>query len=117
MASMNFDEDWLLEEPCISCNKCYIDNLFYEWCCDEKECQLPELLSKDEGGGRMNVMAEVKITILDGEKKGMVHTFTTTGETQPQYTEIGIIERLRLEWNNFTPYSEVIKEHKMEVEE
>lgn len=38
MASMNFDEDGLLEEPCVSCNKCYIDNLFYEWCCDEKEC-------------------------------------------------------------------------------
>jgi len=52
----------------------------------------------------MKVMAEVKITILDGEERGRVYTFSTTGETQPQYTEIGIIERLRLEWNNFIPY-------------
>ena len=39
MAKMNFDEEGLLEEPCLSCDKGYIDNLFYEWCCDEKECQ------------------------------------------------------------------------------
>lgn len=38
MAKMNFDEEGLLEEPCLSCDKGYIDNLFYEWCCDEKEC-------------------------------------------------------------------------------
>lgn len=55
----------------------------------------------------MNVMAEVKITILDGKYKGAVHTFTTVGETQQQYTEIGVIERLRLEWNNFIPYGKM----------
>ncbi len=55
----------------------------------------------------MNVMAEVKITILDGEERGVVHTFTTTGETQQQYTEIGIIERLRLEWNHICPYRSI----------
>ena len=38
MAKINFDEEGLLEEPCLSCDKGYIDNLFYEWCCDEKEC-------------------------------------------------------------------------------
>lgn len=59
----------------------------------------------------MNVRAEVKITILDGEQRGAVDTFTTMGETQPQYTEIGIIERLRLEWCKFIPYkNDVIKE-------
>lgn len=52
----------------------------------------------------MNVLAEVKITILDGEEKGAVHSFTTQGETQPQHTEIGIIEKLKLEWNHFIPY-------------
>lgn len=52
----------------------------------------------------MNVMAEVKITILDGEERGMVHTFTTTGETESKHTEIGIIERLRLEWNHIRPF-------------
>lgn len=55
----------------------------------------------------MNVMAEVKITILDGEEKGMIHTFTTTGETQQRYTEFGVIERLMLEWNHIRPYKNV----------
>lgn len=55
----------------------------------------------------MNVMAEVKITILDGEERGVVHTFTTTGETESKHTEIGIIERLRLEWNHISPYKSI----------
>lgn len=38
MAKMSFDEEGLLEDPCLSCDKCYVDDLFYEWCCDEKEC-------------------------------------------------------------------------------
>lgn len=35
---MRFDEDGLLEEPCLSCNKAYVEDIWYEWCCDEKEC-------------------------------------------------------------------------------
>ena len=38
MASMNFDEDGLLEEPCLSCDKAYVEDIWHEWCCDEKEC-------------------------------------------------------------------------------
>ena len=38
MASMNFDEDGLLEEPCLSCNKAYVEDIWYEWCCDEEKC-------------------------------------------------------------------------------
>lgn len=55
----------------------------------------------------MEVKAEVKITILDGEKRGAVHTFTSMGKTQPQYMEDGVIEQLRLEWNYFTPYKKM----------
>ena len=55
----------------------------------------------------MKVKAEVKITVIDGEEAGNVHTFTTTGETQQQYTEIGIIEQLRLEWNYIRPYKSI----------
>ena len=39
MAKMIFDEDGLLEEPCLSCDKAYIEDLWNAWCCDEKECQ------------------------------------------------------------------------------
>ena len=38
MAKMTFDEEGFLEEPCLSCDKSYIEDLWYEWCCDEKEC-------------------------------------------------------------------------------
>ena len=38
MAQMNFDEEGLLEEPCLSCDKPYIEDIWNEWCCDEKEC-------------------------------------------------------------------------------
>ena len=39
MAKMNFDEEGLLDEPCLSCKKAYVENLYFEWCCDEKECE------------------------------------------------------------------------------
>ena len=35
---MVLDEYGFLEEPCLSCDKAYTDDLFYEWWCDEKEC-------------------------------------------------------------------------------
>lgn len=35
---MRFDEDGLLEEPCLSCDKAYVEDIWHEWCCDEKEC-------------------------------------------------------------------------------
>ena len=35
---MKYDEEGLLEEPCLSCDKSRVDNLFFEWYCDEKEC-------------------------------------------------------------------------------
>lgn len=38
MASMKFDEDGLLEEPCLSCDKAYVEDIWHEWCCNEKEC-------------------------------------------------------------------------------
>ena len=38
MASMYFDEEGLLEEPCLSCDKSHVEDIWNEWCCDEKEC-------------------------------------------------------------------------------
>ena len=38
MAKVIFDEERLLEEPCLSCDKAYVEDIWYEWCCDEKEC-------------------------------------------------------------------------------
>ena len=35
---MSFDDEGLLKEPCLSCEKSYVEDIWYEWCCDEKEC-------------------------------------------------------------------------------
>ena len=35
---MSFDEGYILDEPCLSCDKIYIDDTWSKWCCDEKEC-------------------------------------------------------------------------------
>ena len=33
-----YDEDYILEEPCVSCEKCYIEDIWNEYCCDEEQC-------------------------------------------------------------------------------
>lgn len=35
---MKFDEDGRVDEPCLSCDKSYVDNIYHEWHCDEIEC-------------------------------------------------------------------------------
>ncbi len=38
MAIINHDEEGLLEEPCLSCDKPYLEDIWLDWCCDEKVC-------------------------------------------------------------------------------
>ena len=33
-----YDEDYLAEEPCLSYEKSYVEDIWYEMCCDEKKC-------------------------------------------------------------------------------
>lgn len=39
MARMFLDEEGLIDEPCLSCENSYIEDIWWEWCCDEKECK------------------------------------------------------------------------------
>ena len=32
------DEDYIIEEPCVSCEKSYVEDIWQEWCCDAKRC-------------------------------------------------------------------------------
>ena len=32
------DEDYYAVQPCEDCEKCYIENIWYEYCCDERQC-------------------------------------------------------------------------------
>ena len=38
MAKLVFDEEGLLDEPCLSCDNKYLEDIWNEWCCDKKEC-------------------------------------------------------------------------------
>ena len=44
---MIFDENSDLDEPCLSCDKPYIEDIWNEWCCDEKVC-LYKVKSEDK---------------------------------------------------------------------
>ena len=48
----------------------------------------------------MQVLVEMKVTILDGDEKGREFTSKCIEETHTQFTDIGIIERVRLEWSH-----------------
>ena len=39
MANMFFDEDGDLDEPCLSCDKANVENIWYEYYCDEQTCK------------------------------------------------------------------------------
>jgi len=48
MAKMQYDDEWDLDEPCLSCSKAYVEDIWYEWCCDEKECPYKEENAESE---------------------------------------------------------------------
>ena len=48
----------------------------------------------------MQVLVEMKVTILDGAEKGREFTSKRVEETYTQFTEVGVLERLRLEWTH-----------------
>lgn len=52
----------------------------------------------------MKVEAEIKITILEGKEEGRTFIEKTMANTEQRYTEVGVIETLRLEWNKLVPY-------------
>lgn len=32
------DDEYLPVEPCVSCEKSYVEDIWWEWCCDAKKC-------------------------------------------------------------------------------
>lgn len=48
MAKMNIDEEGLLDEQCLSCEKAYVEDIWHEWCCDEKECSYEPQKSEEQ---------------------------------------------------------------------
>lgn len=52
----------------------------------------------------MKVEVETKITILEGKDEGRTFVEKTIANTEQRYTEYGIVETLRYEWNKLVPY-------------
>lgn len=52
----------------------------------------------------MKVEVETKITILEGKEEGRTFVEKTIANTNQRYTECGIVETLRYEWNKLVPY-------------
>lgn len=53
MAKMSIDNEGLLVDPCLSCDKPYMEDIWNEWCCDEKECPFesaPTIIEADTAG-------------------------------------------------------------------
>lgn len=48
----------------------------------------------------MQVLVEMKITVLDGDEKGREFTSKRVEETDTKFTDIGVLERIRLEWTH-----------------
>jgi len=49
-----FDEEGFLDEPCLSCDNAYLEDIWNEWCCDEKTCPY-----KAETEGHMKYAEEI----------------------------------------------------------
>lgn len=32
------DDEYLAVEPCVSCKNSYVEDIWWEWCCDAKKC-------------------------------------------------------------------------------
>ena len=62
----------------------------------------------------MQVLVEMKITVLDGDEKGREFTSKRVEETDTQFTDIGVLERVRLEWTHLheMPTPVEVKEEK-----
>lgn len=48
----------------------------------------------------MQVLVEMKITVLDGDEKGREFTSKSVEETHTQFIDIGVLERVHLEWTH-----------------
>lgn len=62
----------------------------------------------------MQVLVEMKITVLDGDEKGREFTSKSVEETDTEFIGIGVLERVRLEWSHLhgMPTPVEVKEEK-----
>ena len=107
MAKMIFDEDGLLDEPCFSCDRPYIEDIWNEWCCDEKEC-LHKIENKDlcKAETEDKVIKEIQVNTTlyvtdDGER------FNTLKSAQEHEKHLKALEKLnsfKIDEPNYTPF-------------
>ena len=42
------DEDYWVAEPCVGCKYVYVEDIWHEFCCDQKECIYSEEYKEKE---------------------------------------------------------------------
>lgn len=105
MAEMVFDEEGLLEEPCLSCDKPYIEDIWNEWCCDEKVCPY-KVKSEDKCMQEIQEI-EVKTTLYvteDGEK---FDSLELAQEHEKHLEAVKKLETFKIDGPSCTPFDEV----------
>ena len=107
MAKMIFDEDYDLDEPCLSCDRAYIEDIWNEWCCDEKECiykvkseDLHKAETDDKGIKEIQVNTTLYVT-NDGEK---FNTLKSAQEHEKHLEAVKKLETFRIDGPSCTPF-------------
>ena len=107
---MIFDEDGLLEEPCLSCDRAYVEDIWNEWCCDKKEC-LHKIENKDlcKAETEDKVIKEIQVNTTlyvtdDGER---FNTLKSAQEHEKHLEAVKKLETFKIDGPSCTPFDEV----------
>lgn len=99
MAKMIFDEEGLLEEPCLSCDKPYIEDIWNEWCCDEKVCPY-----KVESEDKCMETVEVKTTIYITDDGKRFDNLELAQKHEKHIKTLEKLETFKIDGPCFTPF-------------
>lgn len=99
MAEIVYDEDYDLDEPCLSCDKPYIEDIWNEWCCDIKEC--PHKV-KSEDNCMQEIEVKTTLYVTDDGKR-----FNTLKSAQDHEKHLEALEKLnscKIDGPNYIPF-------------
>ena len=117
MSQMIFDEEGLLDEPCLSCNRAYIKDVKHGWHCKEKECPYQKARKRMTGctkTGVKNAIEAVGQYLIDNSERiagdfNMMIGFDLEVKFKTNNEEVSWPE-IRFTNHHYLPYSEELSE-------
>lgn len=103
MAKMIFDEEGLLDEPCLSCDKPYVEDIWNEWCCDEKECPYK---IKIESEDKCMEAVEVKTTIYITDDGKRFDNLELAEKHEKRVKALEKLKTFKIDGPCFTPFDD-----------